>query len=257
MRGFFGATGRINNVTLDDPRRKDLRELFIDLSRPGLCIVLGAGSSHGVIPITPRQIAELARELIDARDNRSDLPGTYLDQIENPQVMFLVNMLRQVDRGAWDRVLAEFLSPGKATFILNEIFAPRGKVPSALLRIYKVLENERGVIVSYNYDRITDGQKRFRVITPHGQRSGLFADSHTIRQRRWRWNLTFRYRPTGGYPFRRRKPFVCVSAIKRQYVHGVARRQLSSSAMASAPVRMRSHSRTSERMLHWTLGFMC
>jgi hypothetical protein len=52
-------------------------------------------------------------------------------------------------------------------------------VPSALLRIYQVLENERGVIVSYNYDRITDGQRRFRVITPHGQRSGLFADSRT------------------------------------------------------------------------------
>jgi hypothetical protein len=124
MKGFIGATGWVNDVTLCDPRRNDLRQLLVDLSRPGLCIVLGAGASHGVIPITPRQIAELARELIDARGNRSALPGTYLDQIENPQVMFLVDMLRQVDRGAWDRVLAEFLSPGKATFILNEIFAP-------------------------------------------------------------------------------------------------------------------------------------
>jgi hypothetical protein len=51
--------------------------------------------------------------------------------------------------------------------------------PAGLPDIYEVLENERGVIVTYNYDRITDHQSRFRVITPHGQRSGLLADART------------------------------------------------------------------------------
>src|SRR4051812_21692839 len=100
MRGFSGAALGINDVTLNDLRRHALRELLIDLSRPGLCLNLGAGASHGVIPMTPRQIAELARELAEAKGNYSALTGTYLDQIQHPEVMFLTDMLRRVERGA-------------------------------------------------------------------------------------------------------------------------------------------------------------
>jgi hypothetical protein len=49
-------------------------------------------------------------------------------------------------------------------------------VPVALTQIYNVIENCRGVIVTYNYDRITDSARnRFRVISPHGERSVLFS----------------------------------------------------------------------------------
>lgn len=47
-------------VTIRDPRVANMRELLLDLSRPGVCIVLGAGASHGLVPlrITEKMIYE-------------------------------------------------------------------------------------------------------------------------------------------------------------------------------------------------------
>jgi hypothetical protein len=129
--------------------------------------------------MTPQQMADLARECIEAQGKHSMMPGRYLDYLEYPEVRFVTDLLRSIDREAWDRVLVEFLSPGQANFVLHEVFTPRGEVPTALFKIFDVLESERGVIVSYNYDRITDRQNRFRVIAPHGQRSELLANRRT------------------------------------------------------------------------------
>lgn len=89
-----------------------------------------------------------------------------------------------------DTRLAQFLSPGQANFILGAVFTPRREVPCALTRIYGALENRNGVIVSYNYDRITDQQTRFPVIAPHGQRARLFEDPHAYAAaNRMAWEL--------------------------------------------------------------------
>jgi hypothetical protein len=179
VRGRTGVNGTHNDVTLQDFRRHNLRELLMDFSLPGLCIVLGAGASYGVIPMSPAEMAQLARDLLEANGNRSVLPARSQEQLQHPAVVFITNLLRHADRGAWDRILSELLTPGYATFVLNEMFTPRAAVPQALVRIYDVLESERGVIVSYNYDRITDAQNRFTVIAPHGQRSDLLTNPKT------------------------------------------------------------------------------
>lgn len=176
MNNQSGVTGSIADVTLKDDRRHNLRELLLDLSRPGLCLVLGAGASYGVIPMSIDQIATIAREIIDAGGDYTRLPGTYLDQLEHPGVRFLTDILRRTSRDNWDNRLAQFLSPGQATVVLGAVFTPRRPVPRALTRIYGVLESRDGAIITYNYDRITDDQSGFRVIAPHGQRAKLFAD---------------------------------------------------------------------------------
>ena len=174
MRNRSGVTGIITDVTLQDPRRHNLRELLVDFARPGLCLVIGAGASHGVIPMSREQIATLAREIIDASGQYWRLPGKYLDQLAHPAVRYLTDILLRTSRDNWDNRLEPFLSPGQATFVLGAVFTPRRDVPRALIRIYDALENRKGVIVSYNYDRITDQQSRFPVIAPHGQRARLF-----------------------------------------------------------------------------------
>ena len=176
MRGFAGGTGTFGDVLLKDFRREPLRELLLDLSKPGLCLVLGAGASYGHVPMTAQQMADVARECIESENKYSSMPGRYLDYLEHPEVRFVTNLLRQADRGAWDRILSQFLSPGQANFVLHDMFTPRREIAPALYQIYGVFENARGVIVSYNYDRITDRQKHFRVIAPHGQRSNLLSD---------------------------------------------------------------------------------
>lgn len=193
MRNRSGATGSIADVTLKEYRRLNLRQLLIDLARPGLCLILGAGASHGVIPMSVEQIATLAREIIDARGDYFRLPGTYLDQLSHPGVRFLTDILQRTRRDNWDNTLAQFLSPGQATFVLGAVFTPRGEIPRALTRIYDVVENQNGVIVSYNYDRITDRQSRFPVIAPHGQRARLFGDPHAYaaaKRLAWELNLS-------------------------------------------------------------------
>jgi hypothetical protein len=186
MRGFSGAILRderivVGPVSLDERRGDGLRDLLVDLARPGLCLVLGAGASHGVIPMSIRAITELARELLEADGMVNRLPRRLQHQVEDhPECLFLTDLFRAAPRGAWDRIAADILTPALASYVLNSVFSPRGPVPPALTRIYSVLENERGVIVTYNYDRITDAaRKRFRVISPHGERSLLGSDPGT------------------------------------------------------------------------------
>jgi len=190
MRNRTGAIGSVGDVTLKESRRHNLRELLFDLSRPRLCLILGAGASHGVMPMSIDQIANLAREIIDASGDYSRLPGTYLDQLSHPGVIFLTDILRRTSRDNWDNRLAQFLSPGQATFVLSAVFTPRGDLPRALTRIYDVLESDGGAIVSYNYDRITDGQSAFPVIAPHGQRAQFLTDPRAYAEaNRMAWEL--------------------------------------------------------------------
>ena len=145
MKNRSGTTGIITDVTLQDSRRHNLRELFVDFARPGLCLVIGAGASHGVMPMSVEQIATLAREIIDASGQYWRLPGKYLDQLEHSGVRYLTEILLHTSRENWDNRLAQFLSPGQANFILGAVFTPRREVPRALVRIYDVLENRNGV----------------------------------------------------------------------------------------------------------------
>jgi hypothetical protein len=179
MRGFSGAvllvdgSVRVGPVTLAQPQRAgNLRELLLDLSRPGLCLVLGAGASAGVVPMTRRAMAELVREVLDAGRDVSRLAPRLIRQVtDHPEVIFVAELMQNAPRDALDRVISD-ISPFQATLALSEAFRPRA-VPQQLVRIYEVIENANGVIISYNYDRITERQKRFRVIHPHGQRPVL------------------------------------------------------------------------------------
>lgn len=183
-RGWSGAILRPNGtifvgpVTLPDSRVANLRELVLDLALPGLCIILGAGASHGVVPITPKEIANHAWKMLQSQSNFLALSSTERETLgKHPEILYLRDVLENVPAGAWDRFLSDLLSPGQASVILNDIFTPPQQVPPALVDIYNVLENDRGVVVSYNYDRIAEAQSRFRVITPHGQRSALLTDA--------------------------------------------------------------------------------
>lgn len=168
-------------VTLDECRVDDLRRLLVALATPGLCLVLGAGASHGVVPMTRQDITDLARELLEAGGNLALLPRRLRDQVtDHPDSLFMAELLRAAPRDAWDRVLADTLSPGQASYVLHASFTPRGAVPQALTQIFSVLESEAGTIVTYNYDRITDAARsRFRVVAPHGERSQLMSDPRT------------------------------------------------------------------------------
>ena len=190
MRGRSGAAQRNTAVTVTDRRRHNLRALLLDLSRPGLCLVIGSGASHGVVPMSRDQIATLAREVIDASGQYWRLPGTYQDQLQDPAVRYLTDVLVHTSPDNWDKRLDQFYSPAQARFVLGAVFTPRNEVPRALIRVYDVLENMNGVIVSYNYDRITDRQTRFPVVTPHGQRAQLFDDPHAYAEaNRLAWEL--------------------------------------------------------------------
>jgi hypothetical protein len=155
-------------------------------------LVLGAGATHGVIPMTIRDITDLAREILDAEGNVTRLPRHLQQQFEDhPECVALLNLLHAAPRGGWDRIVADTLTPGLASYTLNRVFSPRSPIPAALTRIYDMIENERGVIVTYNYDRITDAARdRFKVICPHGERSALPSDhSAKATVQRIAWDL--------------------------------------------------------------------
>jgi hypothetical protein len=77
-----------------------------------------------------------------------------------------------------ERMLLEMMDPAFLRYSLQSIFTP-SFVPPALYRIYEVLESSRSVIITFNYDRITDRQSSFRVIDVHGQTSPLIADERS------------------------------------------------------------------------------
>jgi hypothetical protein len=171
-RTGFGA----GPVTLPEPRAKNLRELLLALSSPGCCIVVGAGASRGVVPMRPEEIGKLAIKFLRSEGNQA-LSSTEREQALTSEVQFLVIALRQVPKGAWDRVLVDMMTPGQASYLMHSIFNPAdSKVPPALYEVYRCFEARDGVIVSYNYDPIATKQKRFPVIFPHGTLSPLFTD---------------------------------------------------------------------------------
>ncbi len=94
----------------------------------------------------------------------------------NPEVRFLVETLQTRPTGSWDRVVLGALTPGRAVVTLTDVFSPVREVPPALFKIYNVIENQGGALVSYNYDGIHERQSRFRVIAPHGRRPDLLLD---------------------------------------------------------------------------------
>lgn len=192
------------DVRLLDTRVTNLRELLADLASPGLCLVLGAGASYGVVPNSTPNIAALARELRDAGRDAGRLPAQMRSELEDPYVRFVADLLAmQPSTASWGGLLATVWPPpmrlgiedendygltalpdvpthAEARVIFHELWKPKGKVPKALTRIYDVLESWDGIIVSYNYDRIATKQTRFEVIAPHGQRSVQVEDP-----RRW------------------------------------------------------------------------
>jgi hypothetical protein len=127
--------------------------------------------------MTAKEIARLAWKMLQSESNYLALSASERETLaKHPEMHYLRDLLTTVPMGAWDRFLADLLSPGQASLILNDIFTPPELVPAAFVEIYSVLENDKGVIVSYNYDRIAESQSRFRVITPHGQRSAGTRD---------------------------------------------------------------------------------
>jgi hypothetical protein len=182
-RGWSGAIVRPNGrifvgpVLLPDRRAQGLRDLLVDLSHPNVCIVLGAGASHGVVPITPKEVTAIAWKILQA--SRS-VPVLSVEEHATfarfPEVRFLAKALQSMPTGSWDRFVLDALSPGRAVVILSDVFSPQTEVPSALIKIYDVIENTNGVLISFNYDGIDQRQSRFRVIAPHGRRPDLLFD---------------------------------------------------------------------------------
>ena len=165
-----------SEVTVAEHRARNLRHLLLAFASPGCCIVLGAGASHGVVPITGRAIAALALKMLRAQRSIPVLSRHEKRMAQTSEVMCLVQVLHQVPTSAWDRVLMDVMSPGHASLVLNRVFTPQAEVPVALIEIYDVLEPRAGAIVTFNYDRIAERQRRFRVIAPHGQVSPLVTD---------------------------------------------------------------------------------
>jgi hypothetical protein len=186
-RSWSGAIPRADGgayagwVTIPDVRAPNLRELLLDLALPGLCIVLGAGASYGVVPVTRKEIAEIAWKMLQSQSNFQVLTTAEHQRLaEHPEVSFLTKLLREVPHDAWDRLLDDYvdlISPGQASLILNDIFTPGCQVPTALVEIYNVLESRDGVLITYNYDRIADHQNNFPVIAPHGKTSASLLDA--------------------------------------------------------------------------------
>ncbi len=130
--------------------------------------------------MTPREITSIACKMLQAQGSFQVLSLDERKQLARyPEVQFLARLLQANPPGSWDRLVHEFLyhlSPGQAIIILNDIFSPQGEIPPALVRIYDVIENTAGVIVSFNYDGIDELQSRFSVIAPHGRRPKLLSD---------------------------------------------------------------------------------
>src|SRR5450759_959267 len=140
-RATSGAVSRpdrsifVGDVTLVDPRLQNLRELLIDLSRPGVCIVLGAGASHGIVPLAPRTIAELALEIIRAQA-KGAVPILTLEQRsiadEAPELLYLIPKPRELPLSAWDRFLLDNLTEARAVLACSGLFSPRKEIPPPL-----------------------------------------------------------------------------------------------------------------------------
>lgn len=186
MRNFSGWTSaKCASVTLDDRRAAPLTRLLEDLARPGLCLMLGAGASHGVVPISKAAVMEAVRDLHEAKGNVKVLPAREQALLADPMVNWVVSQLPVVGErffdAAWPMIERSYernkhLGSAHASIIIHETFTPKGNVPPELSEIYKVLESTEGTLITYNYDRVEGADSGFRVIAPHGQRSKFTLD---------------------------------------------------------------------------------
>lgn len=196
MRGRSGHGGAIlrvdgnyygPDVTPADERAYRLGMLLDDLSRPGLCLILGAGASYGVVPMTVEGFRNAARELREANGAVDKLPAYYQEMFANSTTRWVADLLNAQSSTSDGRALLDdywpvlrtqfqygdqgipYPSNGEASVLLHGIFTPK-KVPPELKQIYRTFENQNGVIVTYNVDRVVDASSGFRIIAPHGQR---------------------------------------------------------------------------------------
>lgn len=120
------------------------------------------------------QVASRALEMLRQQSSLPAVsPAEFDSWCESPEWRSLTPMLDLCD--SLERVRVRMMGPGLASYFLHAMFTP-AEVPSSLYQIYEVLEDRDGVIITFNYDRITDRQSRFRVIAAHGQTSELYAD---------------------------------------------------------------------------------
>jgi len=189
MRNFSGWTSpKCPAVTLVDRGADRLTRLLQDFARPGLCLVLGAGASYGLVPITKAAVMAAVRERHEAKGNVALLSADQRELLADPMVDWVVSQLPVVGERffdeAWPMIEAfharqrTSLASAEASILVNETFMPRGDVPRELSDIYKVLESEDGTLITYNYDRVEGSDSGFRVIAPHGQRSKFSLDPH-------------------------------------------------------------------------------
>lgn len=210
----------VGAVHLSESRIANVRELLTDLGRPGLCLILGAGASHGIVPMSRKEMAAVAWEVVRAQGNFNAIPVRQRQQLEAyPDLVVLIQLLKEFPPDAWGRFLQDVpdllplarsigtrsnslagfltaapdaLSPAQASVVWDGVFTPQLQVPSALVDIYSALEHRGGNIVCYNYDGIVDGQKMFPVTYPHGVRPPLLADSRSreaIRRLAWETHI--------------------------------------------------------------------
>lgn len=216
MRGRSGAarrydgTYRVGDVTPADDRTYNLAQLLMDLSHPGLCIVLGAGSSYGVVPRTRAELKRAARELRQANGTVERLDTRARELFEDPYVLFVAQLLgAQSSTGDWDALVEDhwpsisrwdrfslrnnpYPSRGEASVLLQELFTPR-EIPPELRNIYHTFNSQNGFVVTYNYDRLVDETSGFTIIAPHGQRAKLIEDPKAWEQAKraaYNFNIT-------------------------------------------------------------------
>src|SRR5437870_4950225 len=124
-RGWSGSRVR-GPVVLPDMRVGAMRELLLDLSRSGVCVVLGAGASHGVVPMTAKQITGIAWKMVQAQGSFQALSSEERRQLaRHPEKAYLTSLLQSMPTGSWDRFVLDHLSPGRSVLILSDIFSPR------------------------------------------------------------------------------------------------------------------------------------
>lgn len=172
------------DVTLSDVRARNLEGLLRDFSKPGLCIVLGAGASYGVVEISRKDFIAAVRELEAAHGAIERIPARFQELWQGEAVKWVAKLLLSmpIDSNR-DAVLDEYdevfsipssipLATAQLGALANRLFTPT-EVPPELKQVYNCFNNANGNIVTFNYDRVVGEESGFNIIAPHGQRSNV------------------------------------------------------------------------------------
>lgn len=176
--------GGVNCAYVLHPEHRvwNLRQLLISLSQPNLCLVIGSGASYGVMPMTHQIRPKLEkaqnelRELLQVEDKTS---GRYVAGVQGFEAKYGLGFLG-FDQAREVSEVSERMRRIVFDLAFSAVFTASDTVPKVLLDIYSTFENRGGSIISYNYDRITEAQNRFRVFTPHGQRLSLLEQRRLL-----------------------------------------------------------------------------